>query len=1368
MADTYKGLTVKLGADTSSLSSALRKTKSEVSGVSTELRKIDKALKLDPGNVNLLAQQQKDYRKQIDSTVKQLDFLKQAEKELEEVDTFTPEQEAQWTKLQSEIVMTEQKLKGYKQALADSIIQQGAASSALGKVGSAIEGFGSHVQGFGRGMETVGNGLTSTLTPAILGAGAATVAAAVNIDTALTGVKKTVDGTDEQYQQLKQSAIEFSQTNAVSASQILDIQALGAQLGFTIDELDEFGRVVSGLDIATNMDAETAATEMAQFANITKMSHEDISSFGSAIVGLGNNFATTEADISAMAMRLAASGTQVGMSQADILGLATALSSMGVEAEAGGTAISTIMAQIDKDIALNSDSVQTWALTTGMSAQEFSAAWKNDPVQALSALLSNMEATTAEGGNMSVMLEELGIDGIRQADVMKRLAGNSEFVAKAVAKSNEEWTKNTALQNEVDNRNQSLAAQFEILKNRVIAIADEVGGPLAEALLDIVDQAEPLIKMIADGAKQFSEMSKGEQQAVLQAVALSAALGPMLSLFGKGIKSIEPFGAGLQKIAKFFAEVDFKTSGASKALKNYTVDTKASETAVKKQTDTIKKSSVAMGAAKSAAIGLAMAGIALVIDQVAKYIDHQAKLDKATNGLKGSIGAMNDAFLKSRDATYQASDASEKHVKSLSEVRSEVDKAISKQAELADSIKETFSEAGTNIGMLESYKKTIDELAGKSGLSAQKQAELRLAVKGVNDMCGESYEVVEGFGGSYNVVKEGATNAKDAILELIDAQELQIRAAANNEAYTNSYKNIAETSAAAADATAAYNDVMSQHDEKIKKIIDMGGDYAHALQVVTGEENGARNAMNDANEAYDAAKDSLSVLKDQEILFAQAQSEAASGISKYVASNEFLLASLQRSGKSCLDFTSTLEGVGASVTDLGKLNEEQLSTLASKYDGTYSSISGLLSSYGVNVDSAKVKTQNAFDGMKRSMNLYSDEVKMALFNAGMSADDFVGKLAAAGVSTESFQSLSAEQLALLVSTYDGNIDATKAKLDEFVQKNGEAGTNGASNFASSLSAGAAQAVIAASDVTGQTLAQFEASCSQYGIKGDAAVTAYANALANGATPAAAAAIAMGTSGASGADQSAMFDVSAQSNLFAFNSKIGAAEGTKEAGASAASAGASGAGSQRAMFVGAGVDMLSAFNGIVSNAAGSRTAGTRPANEAASGMKSQNGNARGWGNHLVQNFASGISGMVSWAASAASSVANAVANILGHSVPKEGPLRNSGKGEKEWGEHTVQNYAAGVEKQIPALKKTMGKVALVAADGFKSGSAPSMAMMAAREAKSQAVRVIVDGKSDGNRPINNYFGDISIEAKNLKDVQTAADFANALIKEGRKR
>lgn len=474
----------------------------------------------------------------------------------------------------------------------------GGVAGNLANAGAAAAAMGGSVYNAGQKMENIGTAATKYVTLPIAAAAAACGKAAVDIDTSLTNVRKTVDGTAEQYEQLKDAAIEFSKTNAVSASQILDIQALGAQLGFARDELQEFGEVTSGLDIATNMNAEQAGTEMAQFSNITKMAHGQISNYASAIVGLGNTSATTESDISSMAMRIAAAGTQVGMSQADILGVSAALASMGVEAEAGGTAISTIMANIDKSVAKgsdalkgwadqagmsteeftsamasnadqfksladsagmtvkelskevldNSDALSTWASTAGMSADEFSAAWKDDPVQALASVFSGMEAATEAGGNMSLMLEDLGIDSIRQTDIMKRLAGNSELVTKSVATANDEWEKNTALQNEVDNRNESMAARFEMLKNKVIAVAESVGKPLVDAALDFVDAAEPVIDIVSDAAETFSNMSEADQKMVVGLVAAAAAFGPVVTVAGKLTKAA---GSGITKIGKF-------------------------------------------------------------------------------------------------------------------------------------------------------------------------------------------------------------------------------------------------------------------------------------------------------------------------------------------------------------------------------------------------------------------------------------------------------------------------------------------------------------------------------------------------------------------------------------------------------------------------------------------------------------------------------------------------------------------------------------------------------------------------------------------------------------------------------------------------
>ena len=142
---------------------------------------------------------------------------------------------------------------------------------------------------------------------------------------------------------------------------------------------------------------------------------ENTERFGSTIVGLGNNLATTESDISAMAMRIAGAGKSIGLSSADVLGLAGALTALGINAEAGGTAISTVMSEIDKSVALNDENLATWAKTARMSSEEFAAAWKNNAVGALDAVLKGMAAGVEEGGNLAVMLDRFRKDHPRFA-----------------------------------------------------------------------------------------------------------------------------------------------------------------------------------------------------------------------------------------------------------------------------------------------------------------------------------------------------------------------------------------------------------------------------------------------------------------------------------------------------------------------------------------------------------------------------------------------------------------------------------------------------------------------------------------------------------------------------------------------------------------------------------------------------------------------------------------------------------------------------------------------------------------------------------------------------------------------------------------
>lgn len=1103
---TYKGLTVEINAETKGLTSALREASKGASATAKELKQVENALKFNPDSARLTTRQMELLSDKVEEATKRLKVLKQAEEQIGKSGMSTD----QWTKLQAEIATTESKLDNFKRKLSELQVSSAAQNTALGRMGTALTNFGDRYQTLGSTLQNAGQTLTSTVTPALLGIGGAAIVAATNIDTSLTNVRKTVDGTEQQYEQLKDAAIEFSKTNAVSASQILDIQALGAQLGFSIDELQEFGEVVSGLDIATNMDAETAATNLAQFANITRMSHDEISNYASAIVGLGNNFATTESDISNMAMRIASAGTQAGMSQADILGLSTALSSLGMEAEAGGSAISTIITNIDKAVATNSESLGTWAETAGMSAQQFAEAWKSDPVEALADVLSGMQQATEEGGNMATMLEELDITELRQSDAMRRMAGNADLVSEAVATANSEWEKNTALGTEVENRNDSLAAKFEMLKNRVLAVAEDIGGALADALFAAIDAMEPLFQGIENGAKAFSNMSTQQQAAIIQAVALVAALGPLLRILGTIPSLATGLGTALTTAAKGIQAISSGTGLAAAGL------------------TTLRSGIIGVVAA------LAMLGIGLAVKAWSDYNAHIETVAQATDGLASSTEAMGGAYESAYSAAENAATGNSDYVMSLGEMSSMVDGAIQSNAALADELNSIYSEAGTAVGQLDYYRDTISDLAGRSDLTAGQVTLLEDAIARVNEMCGTNYSVVQDAGGAYQIMSDGATVAKDAILELIEAQKLQLQLEANKEAYTSAYEELGNRARELAEAQKTLAQETSNYEEAMSKGAYGTNSLGESVQEAQGDMEAAQARVDEFTASYLEQADVCSQAEDNITAFAAAQELAAGSTARLVAENTMVNATLDANGQSLNGFINDLQAAGVNQEQFAALGADKMVELAQAYNGSFSSIQGKLTEFGVGFDEAAAKA--LIDAQQISSAITqaiqgNQEWSVALANAGVNIGTFSTQLANLGITARDLTGMNAQQMQLLAENSQAGAQAIINAFDQAnvhlpdsiryalqqsitaaqqaVEQFRLAGSAEAQAWAQGLSQGGMNALYATSQLTGLSLDQLYAAQSQYQLAGDGAIQAWCSAIQMGAEPSAAAAAVMG-------------------------------------------------------------------------------------------------------------------------------------------------------------------------------------------------------------------------------------------------------------------
>lgn len=424
------------------------------------------------------------------------------------------------------------------------------------RMGSAMTNFGNTLQTVGGKMTGLGNTMTVGVTAPIVAGVGAVVKSAMSWESAFAGVKKTndevVDSTGNvvySYADLENGLRGLAAQLPASHQEIAGVAEAAGQLGIKSQDVVSFTKTMIDMGESTNLSAEDAASAIAKIANITGLTSDEYQRFGSSVVALGNNFATTESDIVSMANRLAASGTLAGLTNQEILGLATAMSSVGIEAEAGGTAMTQTLSAIESAVAAGGEDLQKFATVAGESSEEFASKWKNKPVEAIQDFIRGLGKLDEKGESATMVLDDMGLSGVRQSNMLKSLALAADTMTGAVDLSNKAWSENTALTNEASTRYETTESKLKMLKNQVVDMAIDFGGPFVDALKNGLEASKPLIQTLSDMAKKFNELSPAQQQHIMKWLAISAAAGPALSILGK-------LTTGLGSMFKVFGSVN--------------------------------------------------------------------------------------------------------------------------------------------------------------------------------------------------------------------------------------------------------------------------------------------------------------------------------------------------------------------------------------------------------------------------------------------------------------------------------------------------------------------------------------------------------------------------------------------------------------------------------------------------------------------------------------------------------------------------------------------------------------------------------------------------------------------------------------------
>ena len=761
--------------------------------------------------------------------------------------------------------------------------------------------------------------------------------AAVEYESAITGVYKTVNGTDEQLAAISDEIMEMATEMPATTTEIAAVAEAAGQLGIATGDITSFTQTMINMGEATNLTADEAATALAKFANIAGTSASDYNRLGSVIVDLGNNFATTEADITRMATRLASAGTLAGLSEPQILALAAAMSSVGIEAEAGGTAMTQTLSGIEQAVANGGEKLEKYAEISGMTAEEFADAWENDAISALTSFIAGLGRLNEQGESAVLTLTDLGLTGVNQSNMLQSLGLAADMMGNAVSTANTAWQENIALTNEANKRYATTESQQAMMANAANNLAVTYGELYTPALREAYGVGTDLLVQAADFVEENPEIVKG----------VTAFVG----VVGTATAGVTAF-VTVQKIA----------TAASAAFSAAT---------------SVALGPIALGVAAVGALAGAAVALASAYDEANISVGELTETAHGTTEAIGEVQAEFDATAQSTLATAQVADSYITKLEELEAAGIETDEAqrqyhntllllsnaVPELSDLIDTQTDSI-EGGTAAlranaqaweeqakaqayqeymsGVMEQYNAVMEEAAANEMELTKAQIQAETAAKGMDaayqsilktlGMTDEQFKSTYGSVDNLNSINTGLDMVSSGLLDLQDQYvEYRDELGQAQDAEELYQAALNEGSGALEEAQAAMDEASAAYERLTEGASGAGdavGEGAEQINAALSNVNSTVQELADSyNEAYEAA---LGSIEGQYSLWDEA-----------AAVSETSIGSINSALQSQIDYWNQYNENLASLNDRAADIEGLSELLATFADGSASSVNAI-------------------------------------------------------------------------------------------------------------------------------------------------------------------------------------------------------------------------------------------------------------------------------------------------------------------------------------------------------------------------------------------------------------------------------------------
>ena len=524
MANDIKGITVKIGADTTDLSKAMSSANRSISTTQKQLNEVQKALKLDPSNTELLAQKYRLLTEKADETRKKLQTLKDAQAQVEEQYRNGEIDQGKYDAFRRELITTENQLKNLEKETAKS--------------NAAINSFGEKMEETGGKLTAAGKTIMP-LSAAVAGIGTAAAVSAVNFEDAMAKVSTIADTTEVPLDSLRSQILELSSQTGISANEIADNVYNAISAGQKTGDAVNFVTKSTKLAKAGFADAGSALDVLTTILNAYGMEASEVTNVSDMLIQTQNLGKTTVAELSSSMGKVIPTANAYHVQLDQLCTGYAKMTANGVATAESTTYMNSMLNELGKSGTTVSDILKE---KTGKSFAEL------------------MENGASLADVLSILKESADEQNLSFGDLWSSAeAGKAGLIL--LGDSAEDFNSTLAQMRESTGATESAFEKLQTNSSKINKAVNAVKNTFIILGGVILDTFSPAIDAVTGGIQKLcgwiSSLPSGIQAIIVVIGTLIAAAGPLLVVLGMlmtSIGSLAPmFSTAVTAVSSFSA-----------------------------------------------------------------------------------------------------------------------------------------------------------------------------------------------------------------------------------------------------------------------------------------------------------------------------------------------------------------------------------------------------------------------------------------------------------------------------------------------------------------------------------------------------------------------------------------------------------------------------------------------------------------------------------------------------------------------------------------------------------------------------------------------------------------------------------------------